>query len=195
VLASVRWKPLRWAGPAILGIAGVAAWSGQLDQLMSKLLQSDSVGDFAIRAEIWSRAAQAIHDYPLTGIGMGAFRSVVPSLYPYILSDPAKVHHAHNLYLQVGADLGLPGLVSFAALALCLAALGYLGRRRWAAAGNPRMSWLAAGCLGGLAAMLTHGLLDALTWGTKPAFLAWAVLGLLLATALTAFSSSTTRQV
>src|SRR5207237_5657063 len=104
--------------------------SGQLDKLMSGLMQSDSVGDFAIRGEIWSRAAQAIHDYPLTGIGMGAFRSVVPALYPYVLSDPSKVHHAHNLYLQVGADLRLPGLVGFIALALCLVLLGYLGRRR-----------------------------------------------------------------
>ena len=179
----------------MLGMVGLAAWSGQLEQLMSRLLQSDSVGDFAIRGEIWSRAAQAIHDYPLTGIGMGTFRSVVPELYPYVLSDPAKVHHAHNLYLQAGADLGLPGLVGFAALALCLAALGYVGRRRWAAAGNTTMSWLAVGCLGGLAAILTHGLLDAVTWGTKPAFVAWAVLGLLLATALTAPVSPPARRV
>ena len=33
----------------------------------------------------------------------------------------------------------------------------------------------------GLTAMLAHGLFDAVTWGTKPAFMVWALLGLLVA--------------
>src|SRR4051812_19816110 len=57
-----------------------AALSGQLDLLTSKFLQADTAGDLVIRGEIWSRAAQALHDYPLTGVGLGAFRSVIPTL-------------------------------------------------------------------------------------------------------------------
>src|SRR5438477_7439531 len=113
---------------------------------LARLFQSDSVGDFAVRVEIWSRALQVIHDFPLTGIGMGAFRTAVPALYPYVISDPEKVHHAHNLYLQIGADLGLPGLAAFGALIIFLLinSTRLLGTLK-----NSQLSWLNLGCLGG----------------------------------------------
>ncbi|MER3513799.1 MAG: hypothetical protein C4310_04935, partial [Chloroflexota bacterium] len=70
------------------------------------------------RLELWSRALEAIADYPFTGIGMGTFDHVIPLRYPYVLLAGAElaVPHAHNLFLQVAVDLGLPGLIAFVAL-------------------------------------------------------------------------------
>jgi len=34
------------------------------------------------RVEVWSRALYGIQDFPFTGMGMNAFRRVVPVLYP-----------------------------------------------------------------------------------------------------------------
>ncbi len=193
VIAAVRMKPLRLIIPGGLLVTGIGVWLLNLGPSLLQLLQSDSVGDFSVRVEIWSRALQVIHDFPLTGIGLGAFRTAVPALYPYVISDPEKVHHAHNLYLQIGAELGLPGQAAFAALIISL----FLRRLEgWKVEklepsnlptfqpSNAEMAWLNLGCLGALVALLSHGLLDAVTWGTKPAFIAWAVLGLLLSLSL-----------
>ena len=178
VVAALRWRPVRIALPVAAAVVlSLAALRGQ-GSVLSEVLKSDSVGDLAVRVEIWSRAAQAIGDYPITGLGIGTFRSVVPALYPYVQSDPAKVHHAHNLFLQVASDLGLPGLSVFLALVAAFL-FGGLRTRRSLVSSQSSTAWIVAGAIGALAAMLTHGLLDAVTWGTRTALLSWAVLGLL----------------
>lgn len=180
VMGIVKGKVIRFAAPVILFVGGVAVWLLSLGAFLADLLQSDSVGNFSVRLEIWSRALQVIHDFPLTGIGLGAFRTAVPALYPYVVSEPDKVHHAHNLYLNIGAELGLPGLAVFLAFVICLLIAGTQSYKLWTRLQDREFSWLTVGCLGALAALLSHGLLDAVTWGTKPSFVAWAVLGLLL---------------
>jgi putative inorganic carbon (HCO3(-)) transporter len=76
------------------------------------------------------------------------------------------------MLLQVGVDLGLPGLWAYAtililSLGLLLAALRRAGGR-----------FAAAAVLGALAAVGGHGLFDAVLWGAKPAFLLWWLIGL-----------------
>jgi putative inorganic carbon (HCO3(-)) transporter len=69
------------------------------------------------RVEIWSRALYAIQDFPFTGCGLGAFRRVVPILYPFFTVPPdTDIAHAHNIFLQTALDLGIPGLVAYLAL-------------------------------------------------------------------------------
>jgi putative inorganic carbon (HCO3(-)) transporter len=181
----IAWPPARWALPvAGAGLLALAA-AGRLGDLLAALFAFDSLGGPATRQEVWLRAAAALHDFPLTGLGLGSFRALVPILYPY--QEPGtSIPHAHNLWLQVGADLGAPGLSVVGALLIGVA---------WAGSQNARFSsqkddapvsataWLALGGLAALAALLAHGLLDAVTWGTRAAPLAWAVLGLLAATA------------
>jgi putative inorganic carbon (HCO3(-)) transporter len=166
-----------WSGVSFASLLGIEAFSG-----------------FDVRLEVWSRALYAIGDFPFTGIGMGTFKLVVPVMYPYFLAistDP--VPHAHNLFLQVAVDLGLPGLIAFLAILFCVVALGLKSWRKWQSLGKYELSSITIGCLGGLCAMLIQGLTDAVTWGTKPAFVAWEVLGLLLASANLAVISNVTK--
>jgi putative inorganic carbon (HCO3(-)) transporter len=173
LLAVLRWPRLAWALPVIaLGIGVVVAvrW----DAATNALGAGGAIG-FDERLEIWARALRLLYDFPLTGAGLGAFGQVIPLLYPYFLIPTAvEVPDAHQLLLQVGVDLGLPGLVAYVALLLCLFAMlaGVLRRR----AGLPHA--LAAACLGVLVGTLAAGLFGAVNWGVKLSVLPWMVVAL-----------------
>jgi len=130
---------------------------------------------FQGRVEIWSRALYTLYDFPFTGRGLGTFRQAAPYLYPLLLVSPDKdIAHAHNVFLQVGVDLGLPGLVSYVALLVVAARAGWQKIR---IGGWER--WLALGVLAGLVGFHTYGMADTLALGSKSSFLFWWLLGLL----------------
>jgi putative inorganic carbon (HCO3(-)) transporter len=179
---ALRWPRLLWGLPVLLAAAvAVALWIGPA-ALLDQIGSAGAVGGLDERLEIWSRALYALQDFSFTGVGLGAFDQVIPLLYPYFLIPPSiEISHAHNLLLQVGVDLGMPGLVAYLAILLVVffrlisALRGSANRLHWA---------LAAGVLGGLAAMLVHGLLDAALWGTKLAFLPWLLFALAMLAAI-----------
>jgi putative inorganic carbon (HCO3(-)) transporter len=132
------------------------------------------------RVEVWSRALYAIQDFPFTGMGMGTFPHVIPVLYPYFTISPdAPISHAHDEFLQVAVDLGIPGLVAFLAIYLASAQSLIAVIRR------STDSFRRAAALGvavGLASHAVHGLTDAVLLGTKPSVVWWMLLGLGMAT-------------
>lgn len=133
------------------------------------------------RIEIWSRAMCGIQDFPFTGMGMNAFRRVVPVLYPLFTVDPTTdIGHAHNEFLQAALDLGIPGLIAY--LAMHLTAFGMLvstWRRRGRLPFPDSLNRaLILGLGGGLAAHLIFGMIDAVALGAKPGILWWALMGL-----------------
>lgn len=190
LLTVLRWPRQRWlalvalvAGLALLSLTGLAL-------VLDTVIASPSSINLTMvaRLQIWERAVMALHDYPLAGIGLGLFAWVIPARYPYARPNTVESFpHAHNLLLQVGVDLGVPGMVFYSALLLVSAAmLVVLLRRRPVQAGESEpgvlcrnLRWcLAAGAAAALTAMLIHGLLDAPLWGTKLAFLPWLLFAL-----------------
>lgn len=171
-----RWPRLLLGAPLVLlALVGVLVWVGPTT-LLAQLGSGGAVGGLDERLEIWSRALYALQDFAFTGVGLGHFNRVIPLLYPYFLIAPSiDIPHAHNLLLQVGVDVGIPGLVAWLALLLTVCVLlgGILHRRP-----HDVTTSLAAGVLGGLTALLTHGLLDAPLWGTKLAFVPWLLFAL-----------------
>jgi putative inorganic carbon (HCO3(-)) transporter len=144
----------------------------------SKWLQSGVARSTGQRMEIWSRAVLLLQRHPLTGPGLGCFEPLLSSQYPLYTVPRGTVTHAHNLFLQIAVDLGLPGLISYLSilgLAFCmlLAICGILGRKSTSV-----MRTLAYACISSLVGLCLHGLIDAATWGNKGAFLPWMVLGL-----------------
>lgn len=70
------------------------------------------------RLDLWDRGLQMTLDYPLTGAGMSMYRSAVRTadyVIPYYEAENRGPPHAHSQWIQVGADLGIPGLLIFAA--------------------------------------------------------------------------------
>jgi len=133
------------------------------------------------RLIVWSRALSIIRDFPFTGVGMGTFRPVAEALYA--LYDPfGSLTHAHNLFLQIGVDLGFPGLVAWLAILMLVVFASWCLYRQGQAVGDGWLASLGAGLLCSQLALVTHGLIDAVTWGgIRPAVMTWALWGLAMA--------------
>lgn len=175
-LCVLRWHHGWWVVLAGALAAELAAWRIGLGPLLETLSTTASIGGLDGRLEVWSRAIFMLQDFPFTGIGMGTFKQVANAMYPFFLAGPnADVPHAHNLFLQIGADLGLPGLVAWLALLILSIASAWAIYSAGKREGNRWAAGLGAGLLCSQLALVVHGLLDAATWGTRPAVLVWVV--------------------
>ena len=173
VLLLLRWPRLLYLAPVgLLAAAVTIFWLGP--QQIFNLLGADiTFGGSQFRVEVWTNALRALRDFPFTGIGFGTFDRVIPLLYPYRTVNGAEVTHAHNLLLQIGVDLGLPGLVAWLAFLMMLFAMAIRVLRHTER--NSLHFALAAACLASLVGMLVHGVLDAATWSSKLAFIPWLI--------------------
>jgi putative inorganic carbon (HCO3(-)) transporter len=95
-----------------------------------------------------------------------------------LVGPDGQFKHAHNVYLQVGAEMGLPGLVGHLALYLIL--LYLLARRALDRRAGYRQA-LALALLGSLTVFLTHGFFEVITYATRAAVVVWALFGLMVA--------------
>jgi len=165
-----------------LGLATAIQRIG-IETLADLLLTTDALGGWASRQEVWSRAIYMIQDFPYTGGGLGTFGKVAPVMYPYFLAGPdADIAHAHNLFLQVAVDLGLPGLAAFAGLFSGALLAAWKAYRAYGARKEVGPQGLALGLLISLIVMGIHGLTDAVTWGpARPAIIPWCIMGLTMA--------------
>lgn len=165
--------------PLLAGIVLFRAWSVGAQSFLDSLLRLNVTGTAAGRFEIWQRALSMIQDFPYTGVGLNTFPYVGDAMYPYVLLGPnARVPHAHNNFLQIAIDLGIPGLVAYLAIltTFCICAWRVYRRSQ-----RPGIRLLAVGLFSGMLAHQVYGLTDAITLGAKPGFLLWIMLGLMAA--------------
>jgi len=178
----LRWR-WGWVSLLIGGLAGgIGVYILGINALLEYLLRSDTIGGIDGRIEIWSRAIYMIQDFPFTGIGMGSFTKVADTLYPFFLASPGQIAHAHNLFLQIAVDLGIPGLIAWLAVLLLVVAQAWQVYRFGKTGQDALATGLGVGLLGSQLALVVHGMTDAVTWGmVKPAPLVWVVWGLAIA--------------
>lgn len=175
-----RWAGMAFISVVVLSLIGIW-WLGPADigRLLLDVTEAGSSGgtlNFAGRQEVWSRAVYMLQDFPYTGVGLGMFEQVAHILYPFFLIGPdTLLTHAHNVFLQVGVDLGIPGLIAYVGFntACCLAA--WRASRRAPTLG---MQAVILGLLGGIVAYHIYGLTDAMTLGAKPGAALWVMYGL-----------------
>lgn len=172
-LQSRRWL-LFWLVALVL-VSLLAYHVGPNLLLETILGRSDVSGDRSLqsRQEIWQRAIYLMQTSAWTGVGLGRVE-----LAAGVNSE--KLNHAHNLYLQTGAEMGLPGLIAHLSLYLILFYL-LLKRVRDRRGGRNRA--LALGLLGSLIVFLVHGLFDAITSSPQVAVVIWGLFGLMIAVA------------
>lgn len=125
------------------------------------------------RTEIWLRAGLILKDFPLTGIGMGTFGQVIDAVYP-VAPQPALIDHAHNLYMQIALDLGIPGFLAWLACWLTILRMAWQLYR----GGGDAERALGAAMLCSQCALGALGLVDSVAWDTRPAVILWAIWGL-----------------
>ncbi len=70
---------------------------------------SESLDDSAAeRLKVWKGAIQMVKDHPVFGIGYYMFESKILHYWP-----GSKSHDAHNNYLLIAAEMGIPGILAF----------------------------------------------------------------------------------
>ena len=165
-LASLGLRRLAVATGAVLavGLLGTSALAivGALPERLNPLRQT---GGF--RIDLWLSSLQMLHDHPLFGVGLDNF------VYQYqnylregAVAEP-NLSHPHNWMLNFWLEMGLPGLIAFVWLIVTFARRAVRQR-----------TWLAAGALGAMADMLTHGLIDNSYFLVDLAFLFWLILAI-----------------
>ena len=157
----------------------IVAYRGKLDIFVDSTALT-TVRGWAGRQEIWSRALAIIHDFPLTGIGMGNFGLVADTFYPFLYAAPGQTPHAHNLFLQIAVDLGIPGLIIWLSILFNILVLSCQLLIRGRLVNDCLLTGLGAGLLCSQLLLIIHGLTDAVLWGTKPAVILWALWGVAL---------------
>jgi len=183
LLQNRRWQWV-WLLVLVLALIGtfrvgpgvvLETFFGQSDVLEHQTLQG--------RQELWQRSYDLIRAAPLTGVGLGLVETALKERYPSDLIRPnAEFKHAHNVYLQVGAEMGLPGLLAHLTIFLTLLQL-LLRRARDDRAGCYR--GLALGLLGSLITFMTHGFFEVITYAPRAAIVVWGLFGLMVAVATT----------
>ncbi len=170
---------LRWRRGWMIAVLGIAVGMGLLFYIGPQQVwyslggETGGVATFSGREQIWLRAKLLIADFPLTGVGMGTFGEVIDTFYP-LAPQPVHVGHAHNLYLQIAADLGLPGL---AAWLVCFFTVIWMAWQLFITK-NSFFRALGAAVLCSQVALGVNGLLDAPAWDSRPALIIWAIWGL-----------------
>jgi O-antigen ligase len=98
-----------------LVLAGGTSWI-LLTEEGSQLFEFEELGSAnASRQNIWSNTALAIRDHLPLGSGLGTFTAVYPRYEDPAMIQRVYINHAHNDYLELLLELGLAGLVPFAA--------------------------------------------------------------------------------
>lgn len=72
-----------------------------------------------VRWGLWKFSLEKIAEHPWIGGGIG--REVFDKLYPEYLPENTQLWHAHNMILNKGIQMGIPGMVAFIALWAALA--------------------------------------------------------------------------
>ena len=106
------------------------------------------------RAAHWLAAWRMFEQSPWTGVGLGQYATVYPEVAVPRWQDP--LGHAHNIYLNLLAENGIPGLLAFLGVMIAWIAAAWRTIRR--SSGWQRA--LAIGVLGMLGHLAAHSLVD-----------------------------------
>ncbi len=133
-------------------ISEVSDYLGFID--VTRVEVTDANFSVVERVAHWLAAARMWADHPWLGVGIGNYATAYPGYALPRWQDP--LGHAHNVYLNFGAETGLVGLMAFAALWLALVAQAVhsLGSRSLFTVA------LGAGVLGALVHASVHNVFD-----------------------------------
>lgn len=113
----------------------------------------------AKRISYWKETINLIYRYPLTGVGLGNF-SLKETIF------------AHNSYLQIWAEVGLLGILSW------LGIIFVFLKNNLEELSSSRNKFFYAGLLGSGSAFLLHNIFDFSFFSSQVSFLWWIILAL-----------------
>lgn len=110
------------------------------------------------RLLIWKSATNMLRDAPATGVGLGSFYTEYVGTYK-LKGTKLKWagEHAHNLYLHVAAEMGIPGLLT---LLMMFAFMLRFGWGKYRDEADPFQKGLRLGAFLSLIAFIAYSLTD-----------------------------------
>ncbi|MFM6986515.1 MAG: O-antigen ligase family protein [Hydrogenophaga sp.] len=148
------------ASLVVIDVVVVGTWVG-LEQVVQRvqetelLIEQGGTQESVEARQLAARyALDLVRDFAWTGSGAGTFYG---AYWPYRVPGGSMIDHAHNDYVELAADLGLPGLALLGALVLATAwvCIITLARRHTAV---PR--GMAFGVLMAMVALAIHSTVD-----------------------------------
>lgn len=67
----------------------------------------------SLRWALWDSTTYMIAEFPILGIGWDAFKFEYPHYNYYIQSPHVIIYHAHNMFLNILAEIGIPGALFY----------------------------------------------------------------------------------
>ena len=87
-------------------------YQGQITERFLSIFSGKDTS-IALRFALWEVTVAMIQEHLLTGIGWGIYFATYP-WYNFYIQDPTVIiYHAHNMYLSVTAEVGIPGAIGF----------------------------------------------------------------------------------
>ena len=81
--------------------------------LRGRVFKDSHIGTVDVRFQMWNASFNIFKRYPLLGAGPGNYGTLMYDFYPDEFIG-GRIHmHAHNIYAEVLADMGVFGLLSF----------------------------------------------------------------------------------
>ncbi len=145
------------------------------ESIMQRLLSIGNTGDSstAYRVSVWIASARMAVDYWMSGVGYGsdAFAAVYSN---YALNGAGYALHAHNFYIQLVADVGVGGLITY----ILIVATAY--REIASVRENRLIKTVCYSFAGVLAGYLFQGVAESLWYNMRMSLMFWIVMAFII---------------
>lgn len=145
-----------------------------LTRLQSIVNLQDSSNSY--RINVWQGTIEMIKDFFFTGVGYGYW--AYKEAYIHYSVNATKVWHSHNVYLQILAETGIFGFISFALVIISLFVLIISYNKK---SNNLYLSYVSLALLCGIISLLVHGFAEHILYMTKSIIQFWIIVGFAIA--------------
>jgi O-antigen ligase len=172
LLGLKNWRVLI---PSML-IAGVFLFLfyPKLNENRDPITSFKAFADYNNRLGYWSRSIHVIRDYPVLGTGVNTY-STVQWRYE---NEWGWGGYPHNSYLQMTAETGVVGLLSFLWLLFSLYKNSFRNLKKMQ---RPELRFLLISFLTGLSGLLIHSFFDTTLYSVQLSSFMWLLMGLIVA--------------
>ncbi len=173
LLLTLLSLPRTWIIPGLLlaVVASAGGWAVAPPTFKERVLSIGSLNEdynansYGGRKAIWTRGLSYLTDHPVTGVGISNYSEAEGQALAAI-GKRGLWYNAHNMFVQIGAELGVPGLL------LMLALLAGAFKTAWTAWASREGTIAYPEALVALASFVTTGLFLSLAYSEMLAFVA-----------------------